>query len=424
MEALTKLVDIINWGVDAFQNLTPFTKDLVLGFGGLLLVMGPLLTVLGFMTQNITFLVGGIRSLVAAQVAATGSTTTWTTVTSANVMALKGASAATIGLKAGLVGLAGAIGWMIGDYLRPFVNEWLGLNDLLGLTANKVSDIADVWMKDREAFEQNLANYNKMKETLGLTGAQWEIASEQTENNTQKLAANLEAVGQMIQKRKEEGTLLGENEEKMRTEQDIRDEVAEHVAKANEEYGTYLDSLKEEYGILSKEDVLKNLAERTKHYEDMKNAKLNEQQIQEAMGPLLEEDLELLKQMKVPLNELPDNTKKMLTNMGEARPLIKQQVDDLGMLGTQYESLAQRVALTMTDPNTGLAVTLKDSLAGGFGQGIEEGIAFGDQQLRTWVEEVSGVPVPVEIVVDDAKFMQWIDDLTNGRLPPGGGATP
>lgn len=424
LDGLRAVAELVTKGSEALEQMDPWMKQLVLGFGGLLIALGPALTILGMMTKNIGFLIVQMNLLRTATASNTVTDIQWIAITRQKNMLFQTSTQGMIAMKAGTVALGLSIGYLIGSAIRPYVEELIGLSDAQFKVANQFKDVAAVWAKDSEQFNTNLMNYNKMREALKLTGDQWLITADHTKENALRLAELLPKVEQMARAKREEARATEDSNVQSETMRSTQERIMEQFRRKEAEQSSYLEKLREEYDILTREDVLNQLAEHTKAYQTMKDLKISDAQIQDQLGDKLSEDLDLLKQYKEPLSALPEETKKMLLNMQEAVPSLQSQIAELGNLGNQYESLAQQIAVTITDPNTGLAKQAGDALSGGFGEGIERGVAYGKQALVNMIEEATGLEIPITVVVDDARFQRWINDLIDGKIPPGGGVVP
>jgi len=182
--------------------------------------------------------------------------------------------------------------------------------------------------------------------------------------------------------------------------------------------------VREEYDFMTREEVLKQLAERAAAYKYMVDQKVSEQQIQDQIGTALVDDLTLLQQYKEPLSALPEETRKMLENLKGGNPELAKQVESLGMLGTQYESLSAAMKVAVYDPATGMAITVEEGLKHGFAEGTRNGLSDATQQMAQWVAFQKDVKVPIELTVIVPDIVQIVKDTMNGKLPPGGGALP
>ena len=184
MPIIRDVADMVRYGAEAFAKLDPETRKAALGIAAVIAVSGPVLTVAGSylkLGSAAVGAVGGMLKWLGPAGQATKAAGDLAGGIGSATSALIKAEARSLALKGSLVLLAAGIGWMIGDAIRPWVNELLGLNEALDLIADKDKDFVNSLASDEGTFRRAFEQYNQLREQLGLTGEAWIVNGDQVE---------------------------------------------------------------------------------------------------------------------------------------------------------------------------------------------------------------------------------------------------
>ena len=410
----------------AFKSMTKFLNELSPR-------QRTMLTNVLLSTAALGPLVWAFGKVTIAAGAATGAVTKWniamaTTARSgpAATIAVSGIAKtvgfAAIGLSAFTIALglaAAAIGVIIGTGLRPYANElmrWLGLMDSVG--AHMESDIIDGMLKAGDTFENAARTLSRLKDTLHLTGKEWDFVNEKTRTNAERIQ-HLTALALRIAKKRRESIGLAKEEMTLHERAlDIdkrgREQVAGMLESANAAHKTRLDMLKEELGLFTKEDINKNLAQMVTNYEDMKSLAIDNKQLGKEFSDEMLHWLTLAKENKV---ELPAGTRAMADSLkDDINPAIGKMVT--GWRTFHTNAMLTGKVLDGIVFSTGEKA--QAALRGGFKSGIEEGVAEGGVAMDKFVKRIEETVIHVKITPDIGSmedFNRAVQDALSGRIP-------
>jgi len=424
VDQMTRFSTATSSAVEAFDKLDPSVKDLTVDLGLLLIVLGPGLKVLGMFTRSIAAGVGTVGGLSAAALAVRTPLTGIFGALTGGVGAT-GAAAAGFGLvSSAALTFAGILGVKVGHYIDDlWTRSFPGLMKAIGKSADQEKEYANQLLKDEEVWTMTYNAYEKMREKVGATGDEFYISKEATKESTEQMARMMPVLQQMIQKQNEQTTAMEKTKE---AADKLAKDVDEQKAKEKKLADDYLQKLREEYDIYTKADVLKAIADRTQHYKDMVKLGIEEKMLRGGITDKLVEEVGMLGDYKVKWSELPEETRKMLTELAKFSPELQKQIDKVGALGEQYQFLFRDVKAEFLDKPDGVAFVMGDALKGGFKRGIKEGLSEGLGDAQEVITDLKNNPfkIPAELVIDWSKFQQVMEDLQAGKLPPMGGAVP
>lgn len=435
----------------AFKSMTKFLNDLspvqrtmltnvllsTAALGPLIWAFGRVAIATGVATGavvkwNVAMATTAIQAPVTtAALTAYGSATTSaaiTTATSGAAMAatfgtvFKTVGFAAIGLSAFTVALglaAAAIGVIIGTGLRPYANElmrWLGLMDSVG--AHLESDIIDGMLKSGDAFENAARTLGRLKDSLHLTGKEWDFVNEKTRTNAERIQHLTSLAIRIAKKRRESIGLVKEEMTLHERALDInkrgREQVAGMMDSANAAYKTRLDMLKEELGLFTKEDINKNLTEMVTHYQEMKSLGIDNKQLGKAFSDEMLHLLTIAKENKI---ELPAGTRAMADS-------LKDDINpNIGKMVTGWRTFHTDATLTgkvLDGIFFSTGEKAQAALKGGFKSGIEEGVAEGGVAMDRFVKRIEETIIHVKITPDIGSmedFNRAVQDAIAGRMP-------
>jgi TP901 family phage tail tape measure protein len=435
----------------AFKNITrflnslnPVQRQMVTNLGLAVIAMGPLIWAFGKVTLAAGVATGAVanwnrvmatstKTTVAASAAMGGYSTaatigagataaaSATAATGASVfittLTLGAAAASTFVLALGAIALA--LGAVIGTGLRPYVNEllrWVGLMDSVG--AHLESDIIDGIMKSDEAFANSAQTLDRLKVSLNLTGKEWDFVNEKTRTNAERIQHLTSLAIRIAKKRRDSIALVKEevtlHERALDIDKRGKAQVAGMLDAANAAHKTRLDMLKEELGLLTKEDINDNLSQMVTHYEEMKALGIDNKQLGEAFSDEMLHLLTLAKENKI---ELPAGTRAMADSLkDEINPAIGKLVT--GWRAFHTDARATGKILDGIFFSTGEKA--QAALRGGFKSGIEEGVAEGGVAMDKFVKRIEDTVIHVRITPDIGSmedFNRAVQDALAGRIP-------
>ena len=329
---------------------------------------------------------------------------------------------AAIGLSSFTIALgviATAIGLVIGTGLRPYANElmrWLGIMDSVG--AHMESDIIDGMLKSGDTFENAARTLDRLKDSLHLTGKEWDFVNEKTRTNAERIQHLTSLAIRIAKKRRESIGLVKEemtlHERALDIDKRGREQVAGMMDSANAAYKTRLDMLKEELGLFTKEDINKNLAEMVTHYQEMKELGIDNKQLGEAFSDEMLHLLTLAKENKI---ELPAGTRAMADSLkDEINPAIGKMVTGWRTFHTD----ARLTGKVLDGIFFSTGEKAQAALRGGFKSGIEEGVAEGGVAMDKFVKRIEDTVIHVRITPDIGSmedFNRAVQDAIAGRMP-------
>jgi hypothetical protein len=290
MPSFRDLAGYIRGAAQALNRMDPENRKVVLGLLGILAALGPVTKIF----ERVISIGGGVAGafktaatevgkLAKAQRAASAATTattvatevagastarysarqvvataTTTTLTSANIRLATSfrAVAASALLIGGPVVAAALLGLFIGDKLRPVVNELEGVAEMFGLVANRAQDLGNVLVENKKQFLDALFAYDAARKSLGLTGEQWEIATEHTEENARALAYNITQLEKLRAAHTGEAAAINQSTDARGR---AHAQVARHmeiIAREDAALRGVTADLRDMYGVLSRQDVI------------------------------------------------------------------------------------------------------------------------------------------------------------------------
>jgi TP901 family phage tail tape measure protein len=431
--AVTSFLDVLN----------PAQRLLVVNVGLVAVAAGPLIWAFGKMaiaagaatgaiakwnaTATTTAVVAEGAALSVNQMAAAlgmtitpaaGATTAMGTMTG-TIAGMKAALFATVGgvtaLGVAVGALAFLIGVAIGDQIRPFVNELLGLNEALDLIAHKNRDITDAMVEHNDVFDNAVHTLNQLKKSLHLTGKEWDFNNEKTRVNAERIQMLTDKAIALAKKQKEASTETKKTLTIHERALDIRKRAGEQVEaqmeRANKAHEQNIALLKEELGLYTKEDIVANLEEMTEQYEEMKKLGIDKNQLADVFGDKMLEWLKLAKENNV---ELPRGTREMGKDLeGKVNPAIKKMIDNWRVLRNNINAAGKVIdGITM-----GTGEKVGAALGGGFKSGVEEGIKHGQVAIDAWVKRIEDTTIYIRPQLDLEGWNEAVQDAIAGRIP-------
>jgi TP901 family phage tail tape measure protein len=407
VEALTaKFMEWAEW----WKSANPELKKWILTIGTLAAVLGPVLIVVGALASALGSLVAMFGGIAGAVGSVAGVAGTLGGISGALTITTAGAAALTVGLAA----LAGGIGWLVGKAIRPWFNEMTGLNKTLDLVANKHQDLVGGLAENRGTYETALGTYQRMQKQLGLVGDEWQIQAEFTKENAMRLSMLTEKVINLARKKSELKMRIREVGEEAKKEAEIMvqnevdvQEAIDDVAAAD---AAHMQTLKEKYGVMDKADILGKMKELGHDLVKMKDTV---------------DQTQLAKQFNDPMLSMAKLAK---DNQIEVPKIFKDAAAALGdKLAPGMEGLLQLTYNFKNDfIDTGKVIdgimwstgeTAEKALAGGFADGIKQGIDDGGVHLQDFIKRLESDVVYIPVQPNLEGWNQAVEDAIAGRIP-------
>ena len=401
-----KMAELAEW----FKYAEDGSQKWILVLGGIGIALGPLLIAFGLIAQGvgaILGLAGAVAGLLPSLTAigSAGATFSAWLVTSAGLAAVA---------TAGFAALAAGIGLLIGNAIRPWVNETLKLNEAFGLVAHKASDISDGMISSKKTWENALHSYNALRTSLKLSGKEWEAATDRTFMN----AEALQQLTDKAMKYKEKQAELATAEQKsrdfhaealaiqLRADGQVSSAMDELLAKE----AAHLEALKKKYEVLSKDDIAEQMHSIAQDFHDLKDTVDKTQLAKQFNEPMLK------------LARLADENKVAIpAPFKEAA----RHLDDKMIPG--LEKLISKVHTFSNDfTNTGKIIdgiffesgrNIEKSLFGGFKGGVDKGIEHGTVAMDAWVKRLEGQVIYIPVQPDLEGWNEAVQDAIDGRIP-------
>lgn len=382
-DTLSKLAEVAERAGRAMDMLGPQGKRTAVNIAALTLAAGPVLYVFGKLTSAAGVLAGALGGLVGAGGAVTGLA----------------------------VGLTALVSIKVGDWAREFIDDVTGLGPAIATAKSATDEFVASAVKDQNVYLRHLELYNRLRESLGKTGEAYRITADATEENARRLA---ELIPKLIQERRERDAHTNAVAREIAKVHQVgaaaKDSGDKQVDAANRAF----EATKKLYGLLSKEDVQKNLEDLAKKFGEAKAGGIGLQQISDKMANSLKEQLELAKEYGL---TLPDSVKKMASEIGQhGYPEVAKLGEELGNLGG-YVQISGNVIVNAVKDAAG---NVKDSLSGGFGKGVEDGVRYADQVIRDYREKLKREGILVPLIPDDSALKDWLR-RHGGTAAAGGG---
>lgn len=425
---------------EAFGNLHPWVKSVAVGAAALLTVMGPLMMLMGAAVSTIGSLFGAISAATTATLAHTAAVKANNLALSANIKRTKIVAGQNMAMKAGLVGLTATLAYMAGTVMRPYLNKWLGINKAMDLVANKNKDLVKGMAESETAFRSQHDAYTKLRGTLKLTGEEWQVQAEWTEENAKKLSRLTErAIEYARNNRTKLVPATDEAEAAAKRHADRMVKVKDRIMAAKVANDKFIASVKEKYELQSKEDILANLKLIVKEYEAMVKAGYSQGQLQDAFGEKLVDLTALAKENGI---ELEAGVLKMAGALQDkADPALKKS---LGLIANELpkhiNAMPGKVIPGMVMVGKQIATSLvggmedefkhgafksdfvKAALAGQVEGGIQEGITLGEELFAGLRTRQEGEVLTVRVQGDWSEFDDQARYRSAGYTPPTGEA--
>jgi hypothetical protein len=410
------LSDYARAAADALNKMSPTQRNVALGILATLAAAGPASRTFSVFAGAVRLSAGAVQKLVAnmaplesifSRVA--GRAIETSTASRQAAEAMKRAEASARVLKGSLVVLAATIGWTVGNAIRPWVEEALGLNEALDLVADKNKDLVKGLAENRESFDAQLDAYNRARKALGLLGDEWTIASDHTEENSRKLAENLTKLEDIREAHLREARAVAAATE---TRGDATDQVDKFIRKMKDEEDALVsvaDRLREMYGILSRDDVVENMNQLVADFTLLRRDGAPAAQLMEKFGPKFAELAEAAKDYH------NINVPRDFQDLADA---LEQGTE--GWVEYLADALVRKVPEAADVAKIALESSIGEALENATGKAKEEA----DKILGILQELASGkYEIEVTIKPDSADFERYLEELgiqptTTGEVPP------
>jgi TP901 family phage tail tape measure protein len=422
---------------DVFQNLNPRIQQAIIVFGAVVTVLGPVLVILGALISSIGTITTAVAAMTAKFAISTPIISANSAALTANARASQQMARNALAAKVSLVVLAGYMGYMIGTIFRPYIEELLGIDDALFKVAEKSKDLEQGLAGSEKAFRSQMNAYQELIKRLKLSGDEWRVQAEWTEENAKRLSTLTEKAIEYARANRTVGDTLKKNQE-IENDGSAQKRINELLAKkkAQEEY---VANLKEEYDIQTKGDIVPNLQKMVKEYNALKDAGADQVQLAEEFGQKLLDQVAIADRNKVALpagvtamakalNEQVDPAlKKQMTNLSERLPghinvmggkVIDGMVKVGGKVATELSGGFQKGFESAGEKSDILKAALKSQVE----NGVKEGVVLGEDELAQMRARQKAEVLTVEVVGDWTAFDEQRKYRSTGYVPETGEA--
>lgn len=392
----------------------------ILKWGLIAGAVGVFLKIGGLAITNIVTIVGAVRSLTTALIALAPHLTGVALSNLATASEL--AAGKVLGLSVALSGLA----FLIGSELGKVIDEALGISDAIQKTffqAKKpVDELAEAVAGSAERWDNAFFAYEKLRQSLGLSGPEWEVANERTRENAILLVENTQKASEMARKHLEAAASIRTAEElkaaalRSATEQ-VKNALDAHIKLARE---------LEDKGIVLPVLVARGFDELKKVLKASAEAGASGAAIIKGLEDdvaKLREDLALYPNLPVPEwfkklgaaidSGASDSVLELAKHLDDVEPAAKKLsvklVEVLGPDGEMHRALVQ----SFEDAGEVLEVSLGKRLVDA-ARSAADGVVKVFDELGQWAR-THPLTVPAQVAWDDPRmkelFSRWLDEL-------------
>jgi len=317
---------------------------------------------------------------------------------------------------AALAATALLVGVAIGSWIRPFVNELTGMNELFDLVAHTQADYIDELATSEKVWNDATFQLDLLKKQLNLTGKEWEYVNKQTEINAGRVAQLLDlamkqakAVEKVVEVKKRELTIAEEIFGEMTVGER---QVYTAMLKVDDAHENRIELLKEELGLYTAEDIVDELTKVNDQYLDMKGHGIDINQLGTEFGGTLLEWLKLAKENNV---QLPHGIREMAKDLkGKVNPAINEMTEDWKVFHNDINAAGKMIeGIEWSKPGK----ESEAALTHGFTQGITKGLESGTVEFGKWVKRIEDTTILIKPQLDLEGWNQAVQDAIEGRIP-------
>jgi TP901 family phage tail tape measure protein len=380
----------------AFGRLSPGVQDTIISFGAFLVALGPMTWALGGTISGIQKVFGALSLLSAPAV---------------------GSAVATVGaMAAAFIATYKATG-ALARTLTPELVQ--GFADMMSPLETEV----DMLMESMPLWDERLAQYEDLRKRLGATTDEWQVNTEWTRRNAEQLAENTEKLIQFARRQREAGSSVAKSNAPLRDKEYWLQRIQVVSEETEKKHAKLIATMSETWDVLSAEQVKTSLEKMRDEFERMVEAGLSQQHIADAMVGDLSELVGYAKEYGLTLTEGQLAFAEAVAKRGD--PALLKQIEMLNT-GPKYASLAAEQMVNVISSASGKIAT---TLAGGFGQGVQEGIRMADQWLGEYIaksEYTMKLDVFPMVSYGDlnAAVSRMVHDELSGKHANTGGLTP
>lgn len=414
---LRRLSSAVSAASEAWGKLSPATRQTAVNAGLLLIAFGPLMKILGWMFSGVGALAGvlfraGRGLAIIGGFAGEASAAFW-----ALAEPLASTAAGFVAISGLAVTLSAAIGALIGTAIRPFVNEALRFYGVLNDSVpDALSNTTAALAENQDQYSRAVVQLDLLRTKLKLTGDAWRVSADWTKENAKRVAELTEKASKLAREYQHLQPAVDHHAEALRIAAHWTQVVKEKTNEANAAYKAQQDALRDKYGVYTQQEVLDKLKEQLAAYQSMKEQNISMGQIVAALGDDLESNLNLAKEYNA---KIPEGVAKMATEISEkGRPELAKLAGDLAGL-PKYVNLGVGKLVPIV---VGAGKDIEQGLAGGFGRGVEQGVAKATDKWKAFSRMVAETPLNALVKINKAAFLEALRDM--GLEPANDGSVP
>ena len=338
-------------------------------------------------------------------------------------------------------------GWNIGKKLSDIT----GLTEVVSRAGPPLAELAAELVKNGARFDETADAAAHMRDSLGLSGPQWEISTARTLENAEALLKMIDALRKekeaqdarnpvvvraaIVQKLAAEETarLKGiEDERTVALRRSIETQerfnlvhgqfvpaalqVQIALAAGIQKHREYEEAARRALNVWNAADVRVSAEEITKQVVAIAQSGGSAAQTVAALGGRIAEVVKVAKELGVSLDPQFERTAEAITQ-GPGLAM-----DDLF---ASFKGLPEAVEDSRSASAAALARMghdLEGTISGGFGRGAEEGVNFASQQVEEWRRQLEATPIKLRFNTDSLK--KFVLDVIDGRLTIDVGSAP
>ncbi len=417
---ITDFSSVVKAAAEALNSMDEESRRLALTIVGLIAIAGPATRVTSVLFAGFAGGAGiarrltkSVRALVPLFPTLFGSMISTSSASLKVSAAMRTAAVAAGGLSAAVVLLIGGLTYLTTKELLESAGWYKSFQEALGLTADAQKQFVDQLRSSESAYKQQLDLYNSMRAQLRLVGDEWTISAERSDENARRLAELKPKVVAL------HWAYKGQVLEQIKSNESLQSNLAllhQWAAKLREQKVVVADvtgELAKMYGVMRQKDAEEQMSKLVADFTTLARDGVSAEQLLGAFGTRVSDLTDVANDyVGIDMPQQFRNLDSALKNPA----YLNSFIDSLKNLGPETKRGVDQV-IEILDAKTG---AVKKSLSGGFGEGIEEGIARGAQAYEQFIAEIASRPIRVPFDVEDIQRQMngaLASPDTSGRLP-------
>lgn len=278
-----------------------------------------------------------------------------------------------------------------------------------------VFELAEALAGNPEKFAAAVAQYDALRKAVGAMGPEYNVATERTHENAAALINATDMLFAEAKARRIAGAELASHQQKYAALVPVADQVVNAMWRGREEMRRFGEDTRAALGVWNEKDVLDKSAALEAQIKAIARSGGSATQTVAALGSQFSDVAKVAAELGVSLSPSFERmAEAVAAGPGEAMDSLFAQFKNTPV-EVSKSTAASAAALA------GMGETLKGSISGGFGQGIKDGISFGEQQLATWREKVAGDMWTIRVQFDAEALAAQLKAMGLKPQAPGAG---